>query len=268
MGDNCKITIGTLNFNGETYWSINKRFRLPQSLFDIHRIKENLTALTRKGLPKILHSFDIIAVQELLYSPKKERDAIEKVIKDNGYELLTPKGIGARAHFAVGFIVKQSLFEQVSIPSEPSTNLPKNRKLPNNRAAVLKFKLGEEEYSIVNMHVNDYEIDIPAPNGNVILLGDMNAYTKNQSSDKRAAENDDFLAKIVKCRYHSIGKDTDYTWESNGVKKKLDHIFVSKKLLDNNEIESSKDDSVNFYGKENGFTDHSMLILKLKEKKQ
>ena len=46
------IKIATLNLNGETYWSINKRPRLPQNMFNIQEIKEKLLKLQKDGLAK------------------------------------------------------------------------------------------------------------------------------------------------------------------------------------------------------------------------
>ena len=64
------INIATINLNGETWSSINRRPRLPQKLYDIQHIKEELTKSTKEGIKKILECdiYDIIAVQELVFS--------------------------------------------------------------------------------------------------------------------------------------------------------------------------------------------------------
>ena len=69
------INIATLNLNGETWWSINRRPRLPQKLFNIQYIKKELTKSCIIRLGEILkkEDYDVIAVQELVYS-KKERE--------------------------------------------------------------------------------------------------------------------------------------------------------------------------------------------------
>ena len=67
------INIATINLNGETWSSINRRPRLPQKLYDIQHIKEELTKSTKEGIKIILEKdiYDIIAVQELVFSEKE-----------------------------------------------------------------------------------------------------------------------------------------------------------------------------------------------------
>lgn len=260
------MKIATLNLNGGTYKSINCRPRLPEDLFDIMKIKESLINRAKAGLGKILENqdLDIIAIQELVYS-QAEKNALKKIVEEKGYRLIIPK-VDGRTHFTVGFIVKNdSNIDCVTLCDEES--------LSSNRLAILDFKKNKIQYSIVNMHVKDHNIAIPNPEGNVILLGDMNAFTGEQSTGKIPA-NSEFLNKIMLSnnKYIELGKDEDYTWISNNEKKKLDHIFISETLLKCiDEFKYTpivtKDDSVNFYddkGKKKGFTDHSMLILEFR----
>ncbi len=259
--ENELIKIATLNFNGETFWSINRRPRLPQKFFDIMKIKEKLIALIETELGGILEgkSYDIIAIQELINS-SKEKDKIEKIIKKHGYILMTPE-VDSNTHFTVGFIVKDNKFKKSII--KKCIGCPGNI-LSKNRVAILDIIIKDKEYSIINMHVNNHKICIPASDGNVILLGDLNACNNSQSSDGKGC-NSEFLSEITKS-YDAMdinnGNQNNYTWKSNGRERKLDHIFVSKQF-NGFEIKSvEKIDSVNFfYDKEKGFTDHSMIVM-------
>lgn len=142
--------------------------------------------------------------------------------------------------------------------------------LAMNREATLEFEINGVSYSMINLHVNDYDISFLKPEGNVILLGDMNACTEKQSKENIEA-NKEFLDKILEVKYVELGQDHDYTWKNTKHERKLDHIFVSEKIAESIEVTKyssavTKDDSVNFYyekGKKEGFTDHSMLILDL-----
>lgn len=142
--------------------------------------------------------------------------------------------------------------------------------LAKNRKAILDFKIEGESYSIINLHINDHNVSIPNFEGNVILLGDLNAFTDKQSVDNKE-KNKDFMDRITSKKYVELGEDSDYTWRNSKLQRKLDHIFISEKLAESvDAIKYSsvvtKDDSVNFYydkGEKEGFTEHSMLILDL-----
>ena len=258
------MIIATLNLNGETFFSINRRPRLPQSLFNIDKIKKKLTHLICKGIRKLLDKdiYDVIAIQELV-NITKIKDEIAREVSKKGYKLLLPE-IGARAHFTVGFIVRKNM-KATLFNDEDS----KENDLPKNRCAILGLEDKEKQYYIVNWHVNNYKISVQKADGNVILLGDMNADTKDQCSENYG-KNSEFLDRINKEGYTYVGEDKDYTWTSNGIEKKLDHIFLSNTLFSNisasSEIKTTKDDTVNYYyDEDNGFTDHSMLVMEIKD---
>lgn len=275
------LKIATLNLNGETWLSINRRPRLPQKLFSIQSIKNELTNLTKTGLENLLKGdkYDVIAIQELIYS-QKERNVIKTAIEGvtdasnkQLYKLLLPNNLGGNTHFTVGFIVKKQLRAELK-----NENQEKNGKnvLGKNRISILeliineKNEKNEKKYSIINMHVNNHNIAIPCVTGNTILLGDMNACTENQTTDKKAV-NDDFLKSIVSAGWGEIGGNDNYTWISNNVERKLDHIYICKdSQKEERKIEVKKENhsevinEVNFYYDEtNGFTDHSMLVSTL-----
>ena len=91
--------------NGETWSSINRRPRLPQKLYDIQHIKEELTKSTKEGIKIILEKdiYDIIAVQELVFS-EKERAEIETVIEEIKDDLPTDdfdKGMSKIVNFPI-----------------------------------------------------------------------------------------------------------------------------------------------------------------------
>lgn len=257
------MRVATLNLNGATIKTINRRPRLPEELFNIKVIKEKLIERTIQGLEKILEKkdIDIIAIQELINS-QAEKNMLKDIIEGKGYRLIAPE-ISGYTHFTVAFIVNEDsiTIENISRDEELKVLLP-------NRVAILDFKIDGESYSIINLHVNNHNISIPNVEGNVILLGDMNAFTYKQSADNKEV-NKEFLDKITSENYMELGKDTDYTWKNSELQRKLDHIFISEKLAESvDAIKYSsvvtKDDSVNFYyDKKEGFTDHSMLILDL-----
>lgn len=251
--------------NGETWWSINRRPRLPQKLFNIQYIKEKLTESSVIRLDEILkeEEYDVIAIQELVYSVK-ERERIKKTIENikdvHGkplYELFLPLNLNGNVHFTVGYIAKKELNATLN-------NISSENNLSINRIAKLKFSIQDNEYSIINMHVNKYDIDIPSVDKNTILLGDMNACSEEQTTDNKAV-NAEFLKKISNAGWLEVSEPGHiYTWKSNGVEKKLDHIYVCRGLTKNKKIENKVDATVNFYYDKKGFTDHSMLKIDLK----
>lgn len=260
MGNQQVLKIATLNLNGETWFSINRRPRLPQKLFSIQSIKNELTNLTKTGLENLLKGgeYDVIAIQELIYS-QNERNAIKTAIEGvtdasnkQVYKLLLPNNLAGNTHFTVGFIVKEQLCAEL-----------KNENQEKNRISVLELIINEKKYSIINMHVNNHNIAIPCVTGNTILLGDMNACTENQTTDKKAV-NDDFLTRIVEAGWGEIGGNDNYTWISNNVKRKLDHIYICNGSQKEERKIVEVNTKVNFYyDEENGFTDHSMLVSTL-----
>lgn len=256
------INIATINLNGETWSSINRRPRLPQKLYDIQHIKEELTKSTKEGIKIILEKdiYDIIAVQELVFS-EKERAEIETVIEEikdatgkTIYELICPQFLKRNPHFIVGYIVRKNLQAEINTINDKNT-------LSNNRISKLKFTICDKEFSIINMHVNKYTIDIPVGNENTILLGDMNACTENQATDNKAI-NVKFLKRIKNKGWIEVeSNEPIYTWKSNGIEKKLDHIYIYKDLDNQQSIVTSAEPAVNFYYNQSGFTDHTMLVI-------
>ncbi len=264
------MKIATLNLNGETWWSINRRPRLPQSLFDITKLRKTMTCKTAQGLNGILSKkeYDIIALQELIYSQEERetiKNAIEEIRNDDdqpSYKLVLPNKLGANVHFTVGFIVRSNLNPQLDCRWENS----EHDCLSKNRRADLKFEIEKKNYYIINIHVNNHNVEVPKATERTILVGDMNACAENQASDKKA-KNDVFLKKLQIAGWAEIGDDEFYTWESNGVNRKLDHLFLCE--TNNEAVKEARvrvDKSVNFYeDEENGFTDHSMLAATLNE---
>lgn len=259
-----RMNLATLNLNGETFFSINRRPRLPESIFNIKSIKEKLSNLTQEGLNNVLAKadldIDILAVQEFVNS-KKERDEIERVIENAEYKLMVPE-LNGNIHFVTGFIVRKKYIDKCTVENGPLV-----KELANNRKAFLKFKDDNINFSIFNVHVNNHTITIP--DESTILLGDMNACKSNQISNQKGIH-EDFI-KAIEHKYDAVGQEGKYyTWTSNGVEKQLDHIYLSKKYSTNNSNKISVDDNVNFYyNPQEGFTDHSMLIWnfgKLQEK--
>ena len=250
------MNIATLNLNGETFFSINRRPRLPESIFNIKSIKEKLSNLTQEGLNNVLTNadldIDILAVQEFVNS-KKERAEIERVIENARYKLLLPK-LNGNPHFVTGFIVREKYIDKCTVE-----NGSFEKELANNRKAFLKFKDDNINFSIFNVHVNNHNITIP--DKSTILLGDMNACKSNQTSNQK--EIHEKFIKDIEHKYDAVGQQEGkyYTWISNGIEKQLDHIYLSKKYSTNNLNKISVDDNVNFYYKhQEGFTDHNMLI--------
>lgn len=248
------IKIATLNLNGETYWSINKRPRLPQNMFNIQEIKEKLLKLQKDGLAKLLRKseYDIIAIQELI-NIFDFRNQIEDVIKENNYELILPSVL--REHFTCGFIVKNKYCTFGCSDINVSLDKTQNQ---NNRFAILNINKEDKEYKIVNMHIDNHKFKVD--NYGDIIVGDMNAYSKEQVSNNKKSANVKFLKDIERKGYKRVGNNDDYTWKSNGEEKCLDHIFAKNKL-DVKRI--NKDDEVNYYYSDKGFTDHSLLAIEL-----
>lgn len=288
------LKIATLNLNGETFWSINRRPRLPQDLFNIEEIKEALVDKIKKGLENILNNgtYDIIAIQELVYI-SDYYEAIKKVIEENGYQLIIPENLGEHTHFTVGFIVKKG--KGIDIDNIPIENIPIENnvllnEIPMNKIICCKYTKNETSYEILNVHLTKHTDDIKNAlldflssnnndNNNVIriLLGDFNAYNNEQKDDKAQNCNNAYfinglMEKDFRKNYESTNKN--YTFCASEWKK-LDHIFISGKNIDVKEIdvEETVNNNVNFYPIENalnnnkGFTDHSMLIADIKVNK-
>lgn len=277
------LKIATLNLNGETFWSINRRPRLPQDLFNIKEIKKALVRKIKKGLKNILNNdnYDIIAIQELVYISDYYND-IKDVIEENGYQLIIPEKL-KNTHFTVGFIVKKGIKPK----NTPIENNELLNEIPKNKIICCKFTKNEISYEILNVHLTKHTEDIKNAlldflssnnndNNNVIriLLGDFNAYNNEQKDDKvQNCNNAYFINDLMKNDFRKNYESTNknYTFWATGWKK-LDHIFISGKNIDVKEIdvEETVNNNVNFYpiGNETenalnnnkGFTDHSMLI--------
>lgn len=248
------LKIATLNLNGETFWSINRRPRLPQDLFNIKKIKE--------------------------------------VIEGKGYQLIIPESLGKNTHFTVGFIVKKGIdIDNISIENITIENNVLLNEIPMNKIICCKFTKNGISYEILNVHLTKHTEDIKNAlldflssnnndNNNVIriLLGDFNAYNDEQKDDKvQNCNNADFINDLMekdfRKNYESTNKN--YTFWASEEWKKLDHIFISGKNIDVKEIdvEETVNNNVNFYPIENalnnnkGFTDHSMLTAIIRDNK-
>lgn len=191
MNNEIDLKIATLNLNGETFWSINRRPRLPQDLFNIKEIKEALVDKIKDGLENILNNdtndtYDIIAIQELVYISDYYND-IKDVIEENGYQLIIPKEL-KNTHFTVGFIVKNDIKAviegkgyQLIIPKKlKNTHFtvglivkkgikPKNtpiennvllNEIPKNKIIRCKFTKNRTSYEILNVHLTKHTDDI------------------------------------------------------------------------------------------------------------
>lgn len=248
------IKIATLNLNGETYWAINRRPRLPKNMFNIQEIKYNLLELQKEGLDTLLREarYDIIAFQELV-NIIDYKNQIKDIINKNNYVLLVPEI--RKAHFVCGFIVKEQYYKNDN--SFMSVNLNKDAK-QSNRFAVLNISKDDKKYKLVNVHIVNHGSKL-VDRGDIIL-GDMNAYFEEQVSDNKKGANIEFLKNIEKEGYVRIGNNTDYTWKSNNIERCLDHIYV-KKMLTAKRMD--KNDEVNFYYSDKGFTDHSLIATEL-----
>lgn len=89
----------------------------------------------------------------------------------------------------------------------------------------------------------------------------MNACTENQATDNKAI-NVKFLKRIKNKGWIEVeSNEPIYTWKSNGIEKKLDHIYIYKDLDNQQSIVTSAEPAVNFYYNQSGFTDHTMLVI-------
>lgn len=291
MNKEIDLKIATLNLNGETFWSINRRPRLPQDLFNIKEIKQALVDKIKDGLKNILNNdtYDIIAIQELVYI-SDYYEAIKKVIEENGYQLIIPENLGENTHFTVGFIFKDDEDEDIVIENNELNEIPMNKIIR------CKFTKNGISYEILNVHLTKHTEDIKNglcyflsqnnDNNNVIriLLGDFNAYNNKQKDEQKKdkvqnCNNAHFINDLMKNDFRKNYESTNknYTFWASGWKK-LDHIFISGKNIDVKEIdvEETVNNNVNFYPIENetentqnnneGFTDHSMLIADIKSR--
>lgn len=303
MNNEINLKIATLNLNGETFWSINRRPRLPQDLFNIKEIKKALVDKITEGLKNILNkgTYDIIAIQELLNICKyyndikdviegKVEEKAEEKDEENGYRLIIPENLRKNTHFTVGFIVKKGI-EIKNIPIEnietKNTPIENNvlKEISNNKKIFCEFTKNGISYKILNVHLTEHTdgikndlLDFLNSNNddnNVIriLLGDFNAYNDEQKKDKvQCCNNAEFINGLMEkdFRENSESTNENYTFWASGWKK-LDHIFISGKNID---VKETVNNNVNFYPIENetentqnnneGFTDHSMLIADIK----
>ena len=292
MNKEIDLKIATLNLNGETFWSINRRPRLPQDLFNIKEIKQALVDKIKDGLKNILNNdtYDIIAIQELVYI-SDYYEAIKKVIEENGYQLIIPENLGENTHFTVGFIFKDDEDEDIVIENNELNEIPMNKIIR------CKFTKNGISYVILNVHLTKHTEDIKNglcyflsqnnDNNNVIriLLGDFNAYNNKQKDEQKKdkvqnCNNAHFINDLMKNDFRKNYESTNknYTFWASGWKK-LDHIFISGKNIDVKEIdvEETVNNNVNFYPIENetenaqnnneGFTDHSMLTAIIRDNK-
>lgn len=271
-----QIKIATLNFNGEIFWSINIRPRLPEDLFNIKRIKNIMLGKIKNGLKYLLseNDFDIIAVQEMLYSPKETRDEIKAYIETMGYDFIYPNKLSPCTHFSVGFIVKKrNKISNLIIKTDDDIS---NDDISKNKKMLITFKVGKNNYKVLNVHLTKHSdktnqslvkfLEGKNDTSIRILLGDFNAYNKNQiEGSNKLCENAELINNLISkdCRTEfGEQENKNYTFFVNGIWKKLDHIFISKPSnIDIIKIEEKVENSVNFYSDKNGFTDHSMLTI-------
>lgn len=255
------IRIASINLNGETWNLNNKTPRLPVSIFDKQSIKDKLTRILIKGLESILQTqkYDIIAIQELVYS-SKERNQIENVVRNCGYTLRLPSLSGS-THFTAGFILKgeYDAAERLEIEN-----------FKHNKYCKLACNIDGNAFQIINLHITeDYNkvknLIQENKDERVIVVGDMNAYSAEQiEGNEEGSVHSDFLDVFTECEYlHDKNANKNYTYLVSNKWRKLDHIFLSKELA--NQIDSyseTKEDDVNFCANTtSGFTDHSMLVL-------
>lgn len=158
MNKEIDLKIATLNLNGETFWSINRRPRLPQDLFNIEKIKKALVDKIIIGLNNILNNgtYDIIAIQELVYISDYYND-IKDVIEENGYQLIIPENLGKNTHFTVGFIFKddedEDEDEDIVIENIPIENNVLLNEIPMNKIICYKYTKNGTSYEILNVHL-------------------------------------------------------------------------------------------------------------------
>ena len=263
-----KLTIATLNLNGETLR--RSSLRVPKFLLDFEKIKNQMTENICKGLREIIagNTIDILAIQELVYT-KKYYNILLSCISDE-YKIIVPTNITPHVHFINAFIVKKEL----SIKEISSVEIDD---FPLNRQLGIEYTYCENEckktIKIVNLHikldvshfkiVENYISKQPQPAH--IILGDMNAYTSKQIDQKAksSSSNDKFFQKFTDNDYiTAANNDMNYTFIINNRWRKLDHIYISNKITSTpKSIGESVNKNVNFYLNEReGFTDHSMLI--------
>lgn len=265
-----EIKIATLNLNGETSYLINRRPRLPQSLFCIDKIKQALYKMTQDGLEKLLSKniYDVIAIQELIYITSFI-DKIVEICKKHNYTLSYPMELSAHTHCSVAFITRNST---VNLPSSPLTDAPK---LKTNKYQILTCDIHSTQFKFFNTHItshstDDKEIQEYVSNSNecLVVLGDMNAYIKEQTQDTKKESDYAALIEWLNDKFCKSSVNTNYTYFSDKYWRKLDHIFYTSKCMNIfSSFVETKDDSVNYYVSKNGFTDHSMLILDISQKK-
>lgn len=265
------LRIGTINLNGET-WNLNQKLpRISKKIIDPQKVKEQMTDVVKIQLGKILESerYDILAIQELVYF-KPFFSEIKSAIERKGYKLITPESLGEYTHFTTAFIVKNKIEESIiksNFFSETNRFMTRNIKTQDNQIITL-----------FNIHINTWNEEIESVREDVvynilneskvskfIILGDFNAYTKEQDTSKKpVASKSDIIYKL-RDKYNLIecGKDTDYTYVSSNFKRKLDHIFISNGIKELKEYETINN-NVNFtINPDDGFTDHSMLSIEI-----
>jgi len=109
-------------------------------------------------------------------------------------------------------------------------------------------KFAGKEITIINLHCSSYPEYVhllrytlvkrlkgldeeEKENKYVILLGDFNAAFKNQTENP-IEENHEFLKQIVDLGFEELLSEEEphFTYDVGGLKKKLDHIFISREL--------------------------------------
>lgn len=263
-----KISIATLNLNGEARSLNGKLPNLPQTVLDRKAIIENLDKTLKNGLSDLLKKkgYDIIALQELPYF-----NGGKKLVKDiaelQNYELIFPK-IKDTVHHTVAFLVKKNLRESILIDCLLDDN---------NRSLVIRFIKDKFDITLINLHLgtgsyvdSKYVENIiqclPTKKRTFILLGDFNDYNASQSTKKNERK-DNIIDKIRKEDFIEVGEDYDFTYLlGDRNKNKLDHIFISNKNYNKEKVDAGIVTEVNFRenhdnGNNTGFTDHSLLYF-------
>lgn len=261
------LKIGTLNLNGEM-WNLNGKWpRISKKIIDPEYIKEQMTDAVITQLGKILNKkeYDIIAIQELVYI-QEHFSKIKKMIDNENYVLITPNSLGGNIHFTTAFIVKKNIEKKVKARVDYNWN---------NRFMAIDVETKDGIIAVCNFHISKDNISKRVEDvinklkekevSKFIILGDFNAYTKEQDTKIISAVSENNIIYKVRNEYKLIecGKDTDYTYVLTKYERKLDHIFKSEEIKELNGYETINR-KVNFMiDEKDGFTDHSMLNIEI-----
>lgn len=268
------MLIGTINLHGGMLFEINF-LRLPKPLKE--KYKSDYLVYVMNGLISMLNNerykkYDIVACQEMPYKDIYYLQ-IEEKLKAVGYKIVPDRDYFKPAECISAFIVKSDLkctpisFEMGdSFKNKFSKILVRDTEIinvhsPSNREACLNI------------------INTVDSNKKIVLLGDFNAAKDEQTiaaekgNEAIREEHKIFLEKVEgKCKgiqkFYEIGDDKQYTFFTQKISNKLDHVFFSKGLYETLDepymVKVNVHKNVNFYEDEkSGFTDHSMLEFEI-----